>query len=610
VVLLLLRVCPQQVERRCDRGQGCNGPCNRDMSFGIEYIGGWDVKKASIIRFPILCNNWKMNIYESVQQWPLEELLNEIDKGDTKLPEFQRSFVWDPEDSQNLLISIANNFPAGSILQLRDVQGAFQIRDFAGAPRTEPPHQYLILDGQQRLTSLYQALYGVGAYRFFLDLEKIKTDNDLSEDDTITYQSIRRQKTLVLERSIEQQVLTKRFPLSVIYGRNGGFWKWVDDAREFVEEESKNEFNADMRNLYSNCIEVIEKYKFPLVTLNKNASTEAICTIFETLNKTGVRLSVFELMTARVWKDDIKLTELWKNACLQHPIFDDYKIDPYYILQAISLSSREHPSCKKKDILSLSSRTIAEHWPKVVESLAYGLQILRQDCKILNRKWLPTPSMLGPLAAMLAISRASGAAVGAHRLQVVRWLWCSIFGERYQAAANTRAERDVLDMKIWFEGGSPPDHVKNFRFDKQILRELYKPGSIYKGVICLTLVNRALDFHTRGEIKEEMVLSGKVDDHHIFPDNYLETHLDIKDEVKRSCVLNRTLINRDTNRSIWASAPSDYLQEIFDHFDHEPILKSHLIPSGVGSPLLINDYEEFLNQRAELVMNEIEKVTR
>jgi hypothetical protein len=550
-----------------------------------------------------------MNIYESVQQWPLEELLNEIDKGDTKLPEFQRSFVWDPEDSQNLLISIANNFPAGSILQLRDVQGAFQIRDFAGAPRTEPPHQYLILDGQQRLTSLYQALYGVGAYRFFLDLEKIKTDNDLSEDDTITYESIKRPKTLLLESSVEQQVSTRKFPLSVIYGRNGGFWKWVDDAREFVEEDNRSEFNADMRNLYSNWIEVIEKYKFPLVTLNKNASTEAICTIFETLNKTGVRLSVFELMTARVWKDDIKLTDLWKNACLQYPIFDDYKIDPYYILQAISLSSRENPSCKKKDILGLSSGTIAEHWPKVVESLAYGLQILRQDCKILNRKWLPTPSMLGPLAAMLAISKASGAAVGAHRLQVVRWLWCSIFGERYQAAANTRAERDVLDMKTWFEGGAPPDHVRNFRFDKQILRELHKPGSIYKGVICLTLVNRALDFHTRSEINEEMVLSGKVDDHHIFPDHYLETHLDINDEVKRSCVLNRTLINRDTNRSIWDSAPSEYLQEIFDHFDHKPILKSHLIPSGAGSPLLINDYEEFLNQRADLIKSEIDKVT-
>jgi hypothetical protein len=551
-----------------------------------------------------------MNIYESVQQWPLEDLLNEIHKGDTKLPEFQRSFVWDPEDSQNLLISVACNFPAGSILQLRDVQGAFQIRNFAGAPQTPAPHTFLILDGQQRLTSLYQALYGVGTYRFYLDLEKIKTDSDLSEDETITYEKISNRRTLLLEANVEQQVLAKKLPFSVIYGRDGGFWKWVDDAREFVADEKKNEFNSDMRNLHANWIETIEKYKFPLVTLNRNASTEAICTIFETLNKTGIRLSVFELMTARVWKDDINLPELWKNACLQHPIFDDYKIDPYYILQAISLSSAENPSCKKKDILALTSNTIAEYWPKVVESLAYGLQILRQDCKIMNRKWLPTPSMIGPLAAMLAVSGANGAAVGAHRLQVVRWLWCSIFGERYQAAANTRAEKDVADMKIWFAGGQPPDHVKNFRFDKQVLTEVYKPGSIYKGVICLVLVNSALDFHTRGQINEEMVLSGRVDDHHVFPDNYLETHLDIKDPIKRSCVLNRTLINRDTNRSIWFDAPSDYLGEIFDHFDHEPILKSHLIPAGADSPLLINDYEEFLKLRADLIYAEIEKVTR
>lgn len=551
-----------------------------------------------------------MNIYESVQQWPLQELLNDIAKGDTKLPEFQRSFVWDPEDSQNLLFSIASNFPAGSILQLRDIQGAFKIRDFAGAPQTAPPHQFLILDGQQRLTSLYQALYGAGTYRFYLDLGKIEVAGDLSEEDTIVYQSIKQRKTVKLESSVEQQMLEKKFPFSVIYGRGGGFWKWVDDAREFVDDDKKSEFNSDMRNLYSKWVQVIEDYKFPVVTLNRNASTEAICTIFETLNKTGVRLSVFDLMTARVWKDEINLHDLWRNAQAQNPIFLDYKIDPYYILQAISLSSRENPSCKKKDILSLSSATVSGHWNKVVDALACGLEIMRQDCKILNRKWLPTPSMLGPLAAMLAISGANGAAVGAHRVQIVRWLWCSIFGERYQAAANTRAERDVADMKIWFAGGPPPDHVKNFRFDKPILRELHKPGSIYKGVICLTLVNRALDFHTRGVISEEMVLSGKVDDHHIFPDHYLESVLDIQDEVKRSCVLNRTLINSDTNRSIWDSAPSDYLQEIFDHFDHEPILKSHLIPSGENSPLLINDFEEFLNQRADLIYNEIMTVTQ
>jgi len=551
-----------------------------------------------------------MSIYESVQREALTVLLGDIHRGETKLPEFQRSFVWDPEDTQNLLISIASSFPAGSVLRLRDSRGGFSIRTFDCAPESNQPHKFLILDGQQRLTSLYQALYGVGKHRYYIDLDLIKNAQNISEDETLIYLSIKKPRTIELESSVEQQVAQKRFPLSVIHGYEGGFWKWVEDAREFVEEDNKAEFSREMRTLYDKWISVIIGYQFPVETLSEDASTEAICTIFETLNRTGVRLSVFELMTARVWHHDIKLPELWKTAKASHPIFEDYDVDPYYILQAISLSSREVPSCKKKDILEMDWMTIAEHWQIVVDSLAYGLQILREDCKIMNRKWLPTPSMLGPLAAMLAISRTNGAAVGANKLKVVRWIWCSIFGERYQAAANTRGEKDVADMKAWFaEGGTPPEHVKNFRFDEQVLREIYKPGSIYKGVICLSLVNHALDFHTTREINEEMILSGIVDNHHIFPDNYLETHLAIDDEVKRNCVLNRALINRDTNRTIWDSAPSDYLKEIFTHFDFDPILRSHLIPSGSRSPLLVNDYEDFLSQRALLIKAEIMRVT-
>src|SRR6266849_1891199 len=89
---------------------------------------------------------------------PLKFLLQMIHNRTTALPDFQRDFVWDPAATDELIESIISNFPAGTLLRIKNGQHLiFQPREFEGAPKlngTKPA--YLILDGQQRLTSLYQ----------------------------------------------------------------------------------------------------------------------------------------------------------------------------------------------------------------------------------------------------------------------------------------------------------------------------------------------------------------------------------------------------------------------------------------------------------------------
>ena len=389
-----------------------------------------------------------MSIYEAVNPQTLRQLLNEIDSGASVLPDFQRDFVWDPAATQNLVISVASEFPAGSLLRVRDTQNAFATRHFEGVTRNQR-HTFLVLDGQQRLTSLYQAFYGVGEYRFFIDLEKIKDDEDLSNDGTFFFLRASRRGVLQKETDIAVHASERILPLSVIYGREGGFWKWESDVRKLLPPEQQNQFEIDIRQLHGKWVQRIEQYQFPVVTLNDSATSEALCTIFETLNKTGVKLSVFELLTARFWRFGINLREKWDSATNQYPIFEDYEVDPYAVLQAISLIVNLPASCKKRDVLNLSAENINHHWDFVLEKMAYGLQILRDDCKVMSRKWLPTSSMLGPLAAVLCISGAErGPDVAIHRGYVRRWLWCSIFGQRYEAAANTRAEKDVNDIAV------------------------------------------------------------------------------------------------------------------------------------------------------------------
>ena len=95
-----------------------------------------------------------MGLYESVGQKPLKDLLHEIHVGAARLPDFQRDFVWDPSGTISLILSLAQSFPAGSILRVSDTQNAFATRQFAGAPDLKTKHSVLVLDGQQRLTTL------------------------------------------------------------------------------------------------------------------------------------------------------------------------------------------------------------------------------------------------------------------------------------------------------------------------------------------------------------------------------------------------------------------------------------------------------------------------
>ena len=123
-----------------------------------------------------------MSIFEDTNPRALKDLLSEIHSRTMALPDFQRDFVWEPAATQELIFSIASNYPAGSILRVRDAKRVFAAREFEGAPALAgAKHTFLVLDGQQRLTSLYQAFYGVGEHRYYLDLKKLLDGADFEE---------------------------------------------------------------------------------------------------------------------------------------------------------------------------------------------------------------------------------------------------------------------------------------------------------------------------------------------------------------------------------------------------------------------------------------------
>lgn len=554
-----------------------------------------------------------MNLFEDTNPRALKDLLTEVHTRTMVLPDFQRDFVWEPGATQELIVSIANNYPAGSILRVRDTKRVFSAREFEGAPSLAgQPHTFLVLDGQQRLTSLYQAFYGVGEHRYYIDLNKLRKSGDFEE---AIFHVRASTKWANARESFSLQAKELLLPLSVLKGGAGKFSTWSRKVARTLPIDQRVELEDALDDIEERWIKPIDDYHFPVVTLSDKTEPAALCTIFETLNRTGVKLSVFELLTARFWPQKIKLRDLWEKAQEDHQIIQEFEVDPYYILQAIALASRKSPSCKRGEVLNLAPTDIQTWWPKVIAGLAVGLSILRDDCKVMQPKWLPYQTMLAPLAATLAkAGMPKTAAAGAQREKLKRWFWCAVFGQAYESSPNSQSAKDVGDLTVWLAGGALPESIKSLRFDPNALRDVTpRQRSIYRGVICLILGTGtgARDFHTLGVITGKLMNDEGIDDHHVFPDDFLLKKKGITTARARDCVLNRTLIDRTTNQMISNRAPSDYLNEIRKTrgFPLDSVLESHCLPAGKVSPFWSDDYDAFVAWRQDRLWQEIRRVT-
>src|SRR5882672_2505112 len=166
-----------------------------------------------------------MSIFEDTNPRALKDLLSEINSRTMALPDFQRDFVWEPGATQELVVSIANNYPAGTILRVRDAKRVFAAREFEGAPLLDGrKHTFLVLDGQQWFTSLYQAFYGVGEHRYYLNLGKLADGADFEE---AIFHVCAATKWAKAREEFALQAKELLLPLSILKGGAGGFLQWL-----------------------------------------------------------------------------------------------------------------------------------------------------------------------------------------------------------------------------------------------------------------------------------------------------------------------------------------------------------------------------------------------
>ena len=560
-------------------------------------------------------------IYEANPR-QIGQLINAILSGKLGLPDFQRDFTWEQRRTAELLTSIMRRFPAGTLLFWDIDKGDAQLktRSFQGLPDEESLPDQVVLDGQQRLTSLLHSLARGGLDVYFVNLNHLVLDDwsavrsgaDIDEWEEVIFYISRQDEKSIQEAATEKwQYDNAALPLPMV-------WKvddWIDGflSARSVEGTSTVELKAVLRELRDTYLHPLTSYGFPIIDLPAETQIEAVCTVFETLNRTAKPLGVFELLTARFFPKNVFLRDLWDDAIEQYPVLDsdDFSIDPYSVLQAVSLRARN--SAQRSHVLKkLKAEEVAEHWGPVVEGFVSVLEMLGSECGVLTRRLLPYGMLLVPMAAVWPeIAELSSMDRGPVGNRLRRFFWCSVFTSNYDQGANSQAGADYIRLKSWLfdESAEPPESIGGVISAASVATATTRRKALYSGLLALSVREGARDFHDGEKITRSALLGREIDSHHIFPKAHLAGE---SFEESPELILNRALIDKVTNQVIGKKPPSQYVGELDgdpDRPDIATVFSSHFVNATAGSPLLADDYSLFLEERLTSVLDVMKEVT-
>ena len=476
----------------------------------------------------------------------ITELMKSINEGQAQLPDFQRGWVWDDSRIKSLIASITNNFPVGAamFLEYGNDNIRFKYRTIEGVDIQNTTPSELILDGQQRLTSIYSSLYsskpvhtrtdkGKDILRYYyIDIQKA-LDPSVDRVDAIISVPETRVITSNFGRDIDLDISTqdkefekKLFPLNIILDYikiqdwQNKYYAYFDYDANVIQEFTK--FN----NLL---VMPTMQYKMPVILLGKETPKEAVCQVFENVNTGGVSLTVFELVTAIFAMDDFELRKDWEERQAAYFSGDLLSImNATDFLTACTLLSAYKKggtvSCKKKDVLNLSLTEYKKYADDLTAGFVEAEKILQEERIFVSRD-LPYSTQLIPLAVLCTLlTEGNRIKITNIKNKIKQWYWCGVFGELYGSANETRYVNDVVGVMDWInDERNLPKTVQDAYFNPMRLLTLQsRQSAAYKGIMALILKNHCMDFISGREMDFTVYKSENIDIHHVFPKDYCE----------------------------------------------------------------------------------------
>lgn len=566
----------------------------------------------------------------------LHGLLEDINIGKVQIPDFQRPWVWDDHHIRDLLASVTLNQPIGAVMLLETGgEGArFLPRVIEGVRLTaaQKPER-LILDGQQRLTSLYRALRshrpvdtfsskGEPIVRvYYLDIEKC-LDPEADRYDAILSLPPERKITSDFGRKVELDLTSREMewqasmlPANLVF--DPPEWQtWTMGYQRFHSyAQARMETIAD----FTQSVWLpLQQYKVPVIELLKGTSKEAVCQVFEKVNTGGVSLTVFQLLTATFAADDFRLPQDWeerqarmRDAIPLSSVLHEVSETEFLMAITLLVSVRRYRSggpavsCKRRDILRLTLDDYRSAAADVEAGLITTAKFMTLQ-KVFDRNSLPYPTQMIPLSVICALLGAR-ATDGQIRAKLARWYWCGVFGELYGGANETRYAQDVLDVPAWIDRGSLPRTVEDASFAPVRLLSLQtRQSAAYKGIICLLMQKGSRDWINGQAIELTTYFSEAIDIHHIFPRAYCQRHK--FDERRWNSVVNKTPLSNRTNQVLGGDAPSMYLKRV-DQKAADSVAQSLAAHVIEESMLRVDDFDGFIRDRARGLLDLIEQAT-
>ncbi len=534
----------------------------------------------------------------------------------------------------------------------------FKPRPIEGAPseaKSASPLS-LLLDGQQRMTSLYQATLRKEVVEtvtpknkkvkrwFYIDIRKSLDPVQEREDaivgipeDRIEKGRFGREEGSDLS-SPEKEYASLMYPVSDVFDWD----RWQDGFDKYWGGDKHESIREEFRSFKKQILENFKYYRVPVIMLDHTTSKEAVCVVFEKVNTGGKALDAFELVTAMYAAEGHELRKDWYgdgSAKGRHQRFAETlrpagmdtgiiaNVSNTDFLQAISVFHTrdlrrvaERAGKKGKELPAVTGNRHALLNLPLDAYKRYEGQVERgfmQAAKFLHILHiyrifdLPYQSQIIPLAAILA-DIGDAWEHDANRVKLARWYWNGVFGELYGSAVDTRIARDFMEVPAWLNGGIEPSTVSETMFRADRLKTMrMRLSAAYKGVNALLMKEGAQDFRSGQKFDHTVFFGENVDIHHIFPKEWCKRN-DIKPEVYDS-IINKTPLSYRTNRILGGSAPSEYIEKLQKGNDTAPPLdpkrldynlKSHLIDPNL---LRADRFDQFMADRQRQLLALIEK---
>lgn len=527
------------------------------------------------------------------------DLISEIETGQVKIPQFQRKFVWGIKASAKLLDSIMKGYPIGTFIYWRTNERLRSVRNLGNITLPEPNHgEYVnyVLDGQQRLTSLYAALRGV----------TIKEDDGKPSDYSEIYIDL-------LANSDEDIVTTE------IEGKKATDLIKITELMRgsLMVLAAYPEYHHTKLAHYK---EVLTGYTFSVINL-KNAPIDVATEVFTRLNVGGKALTLFEIMVAKTYhifpadknvenSQDITfdLAERYEELSAELSASHYDTIPSSTILQVVSILLEK--DCTRKTILKLDKMKFIAIWDDAVECIKSSIDFFRSYGIVVGRI-LPYNALLVPFSYFFYKHKHNP--TGDMKKRLEDFFWRTSLGFRYSSGVEGKLAQDItkIDKII-------ADKLPKYEWAVTVNREFveahgwFSTGkSFIKAILCLYAKQKPKSFDNNLDViidNSWLKIATSKNYHHFFPKSWMKKNAKNWEDFHVNHIVNITIVDGFLNKNvIRAKSPSNYMKDFHKKNDELDVtMKTHFIDVDKDG-IWDNNYEAFYHNRLDRITKALSK---